>query len=106
MLIRSALAVVTMCAALASTRPAHAGDRLEWTGAVTEIEGAAGGGLVPWALIGGLGTDEQFGATAFVTHVSTRDFALRSGGAGLDVNNRWEISFARQRFDAGSVVPA
>ena len=42
---------------MAEPLPVEAGDRLEWTGAVTEIEGAAGGGLVPWALIGGLGTD-------------------------------------------------
>jgi hypothetical protein len=81
-----------------------AGDRLEWTGAVTQVEGGAGGGLVPWALIGGLGTDAQVGASAFVTYVSTSDFSLRSGGASVDVDDRLEISFARQRFDAGSVA--
>lgn len=84
--------------------PADAGDRLEWTGAVTQVEGAAGGGLVPWALIGGLGTNEQLGASAFVTYVSTQDFALRTAGASVDVDNRLEISAARQRFDAGSVI--
>ena len=90
---------------LASSSPANAGDRLEWTGAVTQLEGSAGGGLVPWALIGGLGTDEQVGASAFVTYVSTGDFSLRSGGASIGVQNRFEASVARQRFDAGSVIP-
>ncbi len=85
--------------------PVSAGDRLEWTGAVTEVEGSAGGGLVPWALIGGLGTDEQIGATGFVTYVATQDFALRTGGVSVGVDNRVEVSVARQRFDAGSVVP-
>jgi hypothetical protein len=85
--------------------PAGAGDRLEWTGGVTQVEGAAGGGLVPWALIGGLGTDVEVGASAFVTYVSTQDFALRTGGASVDVDNRLEISVARQRFDLGSVLP-
>jgi hypothetical protein len=85
--------------------PAFAGDRLEWTGAVSQIEGSAGGGLVPWALIGGLGTDEQVGATAFVTYVSTQDFTLRTGGLSLGVENRVEFSAARQRFDAGTVIP-
>jgi hypothetical protein len=85
--------------------PVLAGDRLEWTGAVTQVEGVAGGGLVPWALIGGLGTDVEVGASAFATYVSTQDFSLRSGGASLDVDNRVEISVARQRFAAGSVVP-
>jgi Protein of unknown function (DUF3034) len=91
-------------AALAITMHANAGDRLEWTGGVTQVEGAAGGGLVPWALIGGLGTNEQVGASAFVTYVSTQDFALRTAGASVDVYNRLEISATRQRFDAGSVA--
>ena len=84
---------------------AHAGDRLQWTGAVTDVEGASGGGIVPWALIGGLETNEQLGATGFATYVSTQDFSLRSAGASVDVYDRVEISWARQRFDAGSVVP-
>lgn len=84
---------------------AAAGDRLEWTGAVTQVEGSAGGGLVPWALIGGLGTDDEVGASAFASYVSTEDFALRTAGASVDVDNRLEVSVDRQRFDAGSVVP-
>jgi hypothetical protein len=95
----------TLSAAAAAAPAAQAGDRLEWTGAVTQIEGVAGGGLVPWALIGGLGTDAQVGASAFVTYVSTQDFRLRAGGASVDVDDRVELSAARQRFDAGSVVP-
>jgi hypothetical protein len=102
---RFATSLISASAALSLALPCQAGDRLEWTGAVTEVEGAAGGGLVPWALIGGLGTDEEVGASAFVTYVSTRDFALRTGGASVDVDNRLEVSVARQRFDADSVIP-
>jgi hypothetical protein len=102
---RFATSLISASAALTLALPCQAGDRLEWTGAVTEVEGAAGGGLVPWALIGGLGTDEEVGASAFVTYVSTRDFALRAGGASVDVDNRLEVSVARQRFDADSVIP-
>jgi DUF3034 family protein len=100
-----AIAIWLAGAALVAALPARAGDRLEWTGGVTQIEGSAGGGLVPWALIGGLETNEQIGASGFVTYVSTRDFTLRAGGASLDIDNRVEISAARQRFDAGSVIP-
>jgi hypothetical protein len=96
-----AMTLLSCCIATA----ARAGDRLEWTGAVTQVEGTAGGGVVPWALIGGLGTDEQFGATAFATYVSTEDFSLRTGGASIEYGNRVELSVARQNFDAGSVVP-
>ena len=92
-------------AALSLSTPAHAGDRLEWTGGVTQVEGSAGGGLVPWALIGGLGTNVEIGASAFATYVSTQDFALRTAGVSVDVDNRVEVSLARQRFDAGSVIP-
>ncbi|MEP6885369.1 MAG: DUF3034 family protein [Gammaproteobacteria bacterium] len=103
--IRIAIGGLSAAVGLAVCPPASAGERLQWTGAVTQIEGTAGGGLVPWALIGGLGTDTEVGASAFVTYVSTRDFALRSGGVSVGVNNRVEVSAARQRFDAGSVVP-
>ncbi len=91
--------------ALLLALPASAGDRLEWTGAVTQIEGSAGGGLVPWALIAGLGTDQEIGGSAFATDVSTGDFNLRAAGANVGIDDRVEVSFARQRFDAGSVVP-
>ena len=102
---RFATSLISAFAALTLALACEAGDRLEWTGAVTEVEGAAGGGLVPWALIGGLGTNDEVGASAFVTYVSTQDFALRSGGASVDVDNRVEVSVARQRFDADSVIP-
>jgi hypothetical protein len=84
---------------------AWGGDRLEWTGAVTQIEGAGGGGLVPWALISGLETDREIGATAFVTYVSTSDFSLKDAGLSVGFLDRVELSFARQRFDASSVSP-
>jgi hypothetical protein len=103
--IRIATSLLSALAVLTLALPSRAGDRLEWTGAVSEVEGAAGGGLVPWALIGGLGTNDEVGASAFVTYVSTQDFALRTGGASVDVDNRLEVSVARQRFDADSVIP-
>lgn len=101
---RPALACAVLFLNVAAGR-VQAGDRLQWTGAVSQIEGAAGGGVVPWALIGGLGTDEQFGATAFATYVTTEDFSLRTGGVSLAYGDRVELSVDRQRFDAGSVVP-
>jgi hypothetical protein len=103
--IQCAIAAASAAAAIGIATPVHGGDRLQWTGAVSQVEGAAGGGLVPWALIGGLGTNRQVGATAFVTYVSTQAFALGVAGASVDVDDRVEISAARQRFDAGTVVP-
>ena len=102
---RQAISGASLFLLFAMPASADMGDRLQWTGAVTQIEGAAGGGLVPWALIGGLETNTEVGATGFATYVSTGDFSLRTGGASVDLHDRVELSWARQRFDASSVIP-
>ncbi len=84
---------------------ARAGDRLAWTGGVSNVEGVAGGGLVPWALIAGLGTEDQIGASAFVTGADTQKFKLKAAGVAVGLYDRVELSYARQRFDIGAVVP-
>lgn len=75
------------------------GGRLLLTGGVSTIEGAGGGGIVPWALIGTYGTRNQVGASAFFTDVDTQDFTLRSYGAAFSFHNRIEVSVARQNFN-------
>jgi hypothetical protein len=79
------------------------GGRLLLTGGVSTIEGAGGGGLVPWALIGGYGTRDEFGLSAFATGVDTRDFTLGAYGGAINVKNRLELSIARQNFNLRSV---
>jgi hypothetical protein len=85
--------------------PAQAGDRLSATGGVTQIEGSAGGGLVPWALIAGLGTADQTGGSAFCTDVAPRDYSIEACGFALGIRNRLELSFAREHLGLGSTVP-
>lgn len=82
------------------------GGRLLLTGGVSQIEGAAGGGLTPWALIGGYGTRNEIGAGAFVTGVNSRDFSLTSFGGQLTYANRVEVSIARQSFNLNAVGDA
>src|SRR5580692_10640894 len=81
---------------LSALCPAHAGDRLLATGGIMEIEGSGGGGLTPWALISGLGTDAQVGASGYCTRVSPDDFTLESCGVAAGIANRVELSVARQ----------
>jgi hypothetical protein len=81
------------------------GNRLLATGGVMQVEGAAGGGLTPWALIAGLGTDEQIGGSAFCTQVRPQKFSLRSCGLAIGMHDRVEISFAQQRFDPAEIIP-
>lgn len=89
----------TILLALAAAAQAGEG-KLLLTGGVSAIEGVAGGGLTPWAVTGSYATADEFGGTAFVTGVKTRDYALRASGAAVSWNERIEVSIARQDFDA------
>lgn len=84
--------------AIGELPPFNGGGRLLLTGGVSTIEGAAGGGLAPWALIGGYGTKNEFGLTAFATGVTSQDFRLYAFGAAANIGNRVELSLARQNF--------
>jgi len=79
------------------------GGKLLLTGGVTQVEGAAGGGLTPWAVIGGYGTRDQIGANAFYTRVDVDDYALDSYGVLVGFHDRVELSFSRQKFDTQAV---
>lgn len=80
--------------------------KLLLTGGVSQVEGSAGGGLTPWAVIGGYGTRDQIGANAFYTRVSLPDYHLDGYGVLVGFYNRVELSIAEQRFDTESVGAA
>tara|TARA_R110000737_G_scaffold339874_1_gene362234 strand:- start:59 stop:916 length:858 start_codon:yes stop_codon:yes gene_type:complete len=87
---------------------AHAqpGGRLLATGGATSIEGSAGGGIVPWAVLSGYGTRDEWGGDVFATRVETGDYRLDSYGAALSLGNRLELSLARQRLDIDALAKA
>jgi hypothetical protein len=88
------------------TSVAYAGDRLLATGGVSQIEGAGGGGLTPWALISGYGTDDQIGASAFYTKARTKDgFTLDTGGVAIGLYNRFEVSLSQTKFGLSDTIP-
>jgi len=80
--------------------------RLLGTGAVTAVDGAAGGGINPWAVISGYGTNQQIGATAFYSHVLLNNYNMDAYGASVGIFNRIEISYARQSFSLGNTGQA
>jgi hypothetical protein len=82
------------------------GGKLLLTGGVTQLEGASGGGIVPWATIGGYGTRDEIGANAFYTRVNVQDYHLDDAGVMVGLYNRVELSFAQQRFDTQDVGAA
>jgi hypothetical protein len=94
------------CLASLSVGTALAGDRLLATGGVSQIEGAGGGGLTPWALIAGYGTDNQIGGSVFFTRAKTGDdFELNTGGVAVGFYNRLELSVSQTKFELGTTVP-
>jgi hypothetical protein len=88
---------LSLCAALPAA--AETGGKLRLTGGVSSIDGAAGGGLTPWAVIGGNATDDGVGGSAYLTRLRTDGYALSAYGAAIGWQDRLEISLARQDFD-------
>lgn len=65
--------------------------------AVTSLEGQAGGGIVPWALL------SSGKPTASFTWVDTGDYTLSSLALQGTLFNWVELSYARQTFDTAAV---
>ncbi|MFI8607593.1 DUF3034 family protein [Pseudomonas sp. AOB-7] len=94
------LSGLCLCAELAA-----AGEgRLLATGGATSLEGTAGGGIMPWAVLAGYGERGEWGADVFATRVETGDYRLDVAGVAAAYGNRIELSYARQRFDLGTLA--
>lgn len=77
--------------------------RLLATGGASSIEGAAGGGIIPWAVLTGYGEQGEWGTSVFATHVDLPDYTLDVAGMAVAYGNRVELSYAHQRFDLGTL---
>lgn len=95
-----AVALFSLLAALASADQG----RLLATGGATSLEGTAGGGITPWAVLAGYGERGEWGADVFATRVETADYRLDVAGLAASFDNRVELSYARQRFDLGTLA--
>ena len=103
------LLATTLSGALLAAAPASAQGRpdmgkLAATGGVSQVEGAGGGGLVPWALITGYGTRDSWGGNVHATILRTQDYSLDSVGVALGFADRVEVSLAQQHLK-GSLAP-
>lgn len=94
LLLRSLLALLLMAAA--EVRAGNA--RIAVTGGVSNVEGAAGGGLVPWALLAGYASQGEMGGSAFATRARVDDLGLDVHGLALTFEDRVEFSAARQKL--------
>lgn len=98
--------VLASALALSATATASPGSRLWATGGVTTIEGSAGGGLVPWALLSGYASDREWGGTVTLSRAEVDDFTLSVAGAAFNWRNRVEVSIARQTLDLDTLGAA
>ncbi len=89
---------------IASHTTADIGSRIWATGGVTTIEGSAGGGLVPWALLGSYASDEEWGGTLALSRAEVDDYTLSVAAAGITWRNRVELTVARQSLDLDTLV--
>jgi len=100
------MSVAALLSAAASAQNAMTPDmgKLMATAGVVQVEGAGGGGLVPWATITGYGSRDSYGANVHYTYVGTQDYKLASYGVAVGIADRVELSVAKQRF-TGSQAP-
>lgn len=96
------LTLVLLASLLGTPALAQSNGKLLLTGGVTSIDGAAGGGLTPWALTASYATTGEIGATVFVTRARTGNYGLLAYGAAIGIHDRWEVSLARQDLDTGT----
>ena len=75
--------------------------KLLLTGGVSSVDGAAGGGISPWALVGTNATDGEAGLSVGVSQLPLPDYRLTTAGLAVAWNNRVEASFVQQDFNAG-----
>lgn len=97
-------ALLAACVCACASVSAQDMGKLLATGGVSQVEGAGGGGITPWALITGYGTRDSWGANAHFTYVSTQDYQLNTYGVAVGIADRVELSLAKQEFK-GSLAP-
>lgn len=80
--------------------------RLPATGGALSFQGAAGGGIVPMAVLAGLSTEPGIDWVLGTSGLSLSDFDLATLSFAASFNNRVEVSLTRQRFGIDFDLPA
>lgn len=96
---RDFIAALGLAIVMAATGTAFADNgRLLATGGATMIEGTAGGGIVPLAVLSGYGTRDGSGGAAAISRVDVDDYRLDVYAASWSWRNRVELSVAQQEL--------
>jgi hypothetical protein len=100
-MIRFALILLYLSLAWACDSNAADG-KLIGTAGLMQLEGAGGGGIVPWATLSGYDSRDEISVNAMATRVEVNDFRLNVLGASVSIYDKLEVSVAQHLFD----VPA
>lgn len=77
--------------------------KLLGTGAATTIEGAYGGGIVPWATTASYAEEGEWGFTVNGNFADVDDFQLGVQSLNATYGNRIEVSYAQQRLGLNTI---
>ena len=72
--------------------------KLTATGGVSQVEGAGGGGITPWALITGYGSRDSYGGNVHLATLRTGDYSLETAGVAVGFADRFELSLSSQHL--------
>jgi hypothetical protein len=93
---------VSACFLFILSWQALAAGKLLATPGVSQIEGSAGGGLVPWAQLAGYASEDEWSLSGFCSRGDVKNYRLDVCGVQANLFDRVELSYAEQEFD----VPA
>jgi hypothetical protein len=102
-----AATVLALGASIAAvSSPAQAGiydaGKVLATSGVNITDGAAGGGITPWAVIAGYETNQGINGSIHYTYANLPNYSLNSLGAAIGFYDRLELSYAYDLLPTGS----
>jgi hypothetical protein len=99
----AAFAAIAFACGPASAKPLRNGGKLLLTNGISSLDGAAGGGLTPWAVIAGNETKNGVGIAAHLTRVPVKSYDYGDVGLAVGFRDRVELSYTHQSFDTNKV---
>lgn len=78
--------------------------RLIMSGGTNSFEGVAGGGITPWALIGGYASEDEIDFNANAQWLDVGTYRLKTAGVLLSVYDRVELSLQKQSLSVSTDV--
>jgi hypothetical protein len=91
-------AVFIICIMSLSFQLSASKGKLIATSGLMQIEGAGGGGLVPWATLSGYDTQDEISTSAAISYVTLKDYKLNSLSLSASIYDTFEVSLAKQTF--------